>query len=605
MQQARVPRVAASVILTGILTACSLTPSLELPDVPIAASYKEQAPWTPAAPADRLPRDAWWKLYGDAELDHLQAQLIADSPDLHAAFARYQQARAYADQLRSGLSPSVFMRGEAQRARQSETSPPNGVSTPRYYDAYVAGVEAQYEIDLWGRVRNTVNAGALEADAVAADLESARLSLQAQLSDYYIALYGLDREAALLADTVAAFDRALALTQERYDAGIVSGLDVAQAQTQLDTARSQSAQNSAERALLEHAIAALVGASPSEFALAPRTVALKPPNIPADVPANLLQRRPDIASMQRRTAAANANVGVARAAFFPSITLSGVYGYESNRSAQWLTAPNAVWSVGPSLLFELLDAGRRRAQVAQARAELDEAGALYRGTVLRAFQEVEDSLALLHHYGMAAQAERSAVASAQRSVDFATNRYREGAVSYLEVVQTQAAALTAQRDALDLETTTIASQCCAGTRARRRLERMIVRGESTAPEQALNADSDFFQRVAQSWQFFFPADSPRGSCQSVRAGQAASAGDWGSRYRMEVPSMTSQAERARALVCGALRSRAAPGNTRAHSVDCRLHRCLGVVRAHGTGNIDLRPCRRRPVPTCKRNCRRS
>jgi NodT family efflux transporter outer membrane factor (OMF) lipoprotein len=452
MRPVELPRVAVWSTLIATLTACSLAPPLELPAVPIAAAYKEQAPWTPAAPADTLPRDAWWTLYGDGELDRLQTQLITNSPDLAAALARYEQARAFADQLRSGLFPTLFLRGDAQRGRQSESGPTAGVATPSHYNAYALGVGAQYEIDLWGRVRGSVNAGDLQAQASAADLESARLSLHAQLADYYIALRGLDREAALLANTVAAYDRAHALTQERYDAGIVSGLDVAQAQTQLDTARSQRAQNLAQRATLEHAIAALVGVSPSEFVLAPRAIPLNLPEIPPDVPANLLQRRPDIAAAQRRTAAANADVGVTRAAFFPSITLSGGYGFESNRTAQWLTAPNAAWSIGPTLLLELFEGGRRRAQVAQARAALDEAGALYRGVVLGAFQEVEDSLALLHFYAVAAQAERSAVTSAGRSVEFATNRYREGAVNYLEVVQSQTAALTAQREALDLET---------------------------------------------------------------------------------------------------------------------------------------------------------
>ena len=439
-------------IAIATLAGCSLAPTFELPEVPIADSYKEPAPWTPATPADRLPRDSWWQPYGDAELNQLQARLVQNSPDLNAALARYQQAKAYADQLRSGLFPSLFLRGDGTRARQSENNPPAGAASPRYYNAYAAGVEATYEVDLWGRVRNDVNAGNLQASAAAADLESARLSLQAQLADYYIAIYGLDREAALLADTVAAYDRALSLTQERHEAGIVSGLDVARAQTQLDTARSQMSQNLAQRATLEHAIAVLVGESPSQFTLAPRSVPLQLPEVPRDMPSNLLQRRPDIAAAQRRAAAANASVGVARAAFFPSITLSGAYGFQSNRSSDWLTAPNAAWSVGPTVLLELFDAGRRRAQVAQARAVLDEAGQTYRGIVLGAFQEVEDNLALLHHYGNAAESERSAVTSAQKSLDFAMNRYREGAVSYLEVVQSQTTSLTAQREALDLET---------------------------------------------------------------------------------------------------------------------------------------------------------
>ena len=445
-------RVELSILAALALAGCSLAPKLELPEVPIADAYKEPAPWIQAAPADRLPRDGWWQPYGDPELDRLQTQLVQNSPDLRAALARYQQAKAYADQLRSGLFPSFALRADGVRARQSETSPPAGRASPRHFNSYGAGVEATYEVDLWARVRNDVNAGRLEASAAAADLESARLSLQAQLADYYIALYGLDREAALLAGTVAAYDRALVLTKERHEAGIVSGLDVARAQTQLDTARSQVAQNKAQRATLEHAIAVLVGESPSQFSLSSRSVPLQLPQMPADVPTNLLQRRPDIAAAQRRTAAANASVGVARAAYFPSIALSGAHGFRSTRSNDWLTAPNAAWSVGPTILLELFDAGRRRARVEQARAVLDEAGATYRGVVLGAFQEVEDNLALLYHYGTAAESERSAVTSAQQALDFAMNRYREGAVSYLEVVQSQTTALNTQREALDLET---------------------------------------------------------------------------------------------------------------------------------------------------------
>ncbi len=434
------------------LAGCSLQPPLHVPETPIAEQYKEQAPWTVAAPADALPRDTWWTVYDDPQLNDLQHALIANSPDLAAALARYNQAKAFSDQVRSDYLPSVSATSEAQRARQSATNPPTGQADPTMYNAYSLGVEAAYELDLWGRVRSSVAAGNLSAQAAAADLESARLSLQAQLADSYIALRGLDRQAALLNDTVAAYERALSITQQRHDSGIVSGLDVARAHTQLDTARSQSAQNLAQRATVEHAIAALVGASPSQFAIAPLVQELKIPAFPADVPATLLQRRPDIAAAQRRTASANASVGVARAAWFPSITLGGNYGYRSNTSADWLTASNVAWSIGPSLLLSIFDNGRRSAQVAEARAVLDEAGAQYRGVVLGAFQQVEDNLALLHYYGVANDAERAAVTSAQQSLDFAMNRYREGAVSYLEVVQSQTTVLATQQAALDLDT---------------------------------------------------------------------------------------------------------------------------------------------------------
>ncbi len=445
-------RLAQIAVVATMLGACSMAPRLELPQVPTAASFKESAPWTSATPGDTLPRDAWWRLYGDDQLDRLQERLIANSPDLAAALARYDQAVAFSAQLRSDLFPTVAIQGQAQRGRQSATNPPSGTSIARHYESYVVAAQASYELDLWGRVRNNVRAGRLNAEAAAADLESARLSLLAQLADDYIALRGLDQEAQLLNETVTAYERALSLTQERYRAGIVSGLDVSRAQTQLDAARSQVAQTFAQRATLEHAIAVLVGASPSEFSIEPNIAALSMPTIPVSMPAELLQRRPDIASAQRQTAAANASVGVARAAWFPSIALNGSYGFASNASADWLTAPNAAWAIGPSLLVELFDAGRRRARVDQAMAILEEAGANYRATVLTAFQQVEDNLALMNHFGIAAESERAAASSAEKSLEYAQNRYKEGAASYLEVVESQTMALTAQRAALDLET---------------------------------------------------------------------------------------------------------------------------------------------------------
>jgi NodT family efflux transporter outer membrane factor (OMF) lipoprotein len=422
--------------------------------VPLADSYKEVAPWTQARPADALPREAWWTLYGDAELDALQLRLIEGSPDLAAALARYDQARAFTDQLRSGLYPTIAGSANAQRIRQSEQRPLRvlGPTSPDEYGSRTLGLQADYEFDLWGRVRNQVAAGKAAEEAARADFESARLSLQALLADLYIALRGTDREIALFTETVAAYRRALELTQSRHDGGLAPGLDVSRAQTQLETARSQSAQESARRAVLEHAIAALVGESPSQFALAPRIAEINLPAIPTSVPSTLLQRRPDIAAAQRRIMAANANVGVARAAYFPAVTLSAAAGYQDSGSGSLLSAPNLFWAIGPSLVLALFDAGKRDAQVAQARAVLDENGARYRGVVLVAFQQVEDNLALLHHYRIAAEAESAAVASAQRSLAFATNRYRDGAASYLDVVISQASALQTQREALDLDT---------------------------------------------------------------------------------------------------------------------------------------------------------
>ncbi len=445
---------ALTVGLSLALGACSLAPPLRIPDVPVAGNYKETAPWTPARPADDLPRDAWWTLYGDADLNAMQKRLIENSPDLAAALARYQQAKAISDQVRSGLFPTLVGSANAQRDRQAELRPLRvlGPTSPDEYGSYTLGLEVDYEFDLWGRIRNQVASGAASEQAAQADLESARLSLQAQLADSYIALRGLDREVALLNDTVAAYAKALDLTMTRHDGGIASGLDVARAQTQLDSTRSQAKQALAQRALIEHAIAALVGESASSFAIEPGLADIMLPQVPAGVPSTLLQRRPDIAAAQRRIAAANASIGVARAAFFPAVTLSALAGYQSSDIGNFIRAPNTYWAIGPSLFLTLFDAGKRQAEVARAQAVLDEAGAKYRSIVLSAFQQVEDNLALLNHYRAAADSERSALAAAQRSLDFATTRYREGAVNYLEVVTSQTATLQTQRNSLDLDT---------------------------------------------------------------------------------------------------------------------------------------------------------
>ena len=439
--------------LMALLGACSFAPELKLPEVPVAQAYKEAQPWVPAQPADQLSRGPWWKLYGDAELDALQDRLVANSPDLSVALARYQQALAYSDQARAGLFPSLSANGQAGRNRASEHRPlvsPTSTVSP-VYSSYSIGLQADYELDLWGRVRNTVKAGEAQAAAMTADLESVRLSLQAQLADNFIVLRGLDLQLQLLEETVQTNEKALTLTRTRREAGIVPGLDVSRAQTQLETTRSQLEQLKAQRAVVEHAIAALVGESPSSFSIASRQVAIALPQIPVSVPSTLLQRRPDIASAQRRIAAANASVGVAKTAFFPALSLSAAFGYQSISTGNWLSAPSNFWAIGPAMVFQLFDGGRRKAQVAQAEAVLDESGARYRGVVLEAFQQVEDNLARLHHYQVAATAEQAAAEAARKSTEFALSRYREGAANYLEVTSAQTQALDTQRALLTLE----------------------------------------------------------------------------------------------------------------------------------------------------------
>ena len=438
--------------LMALLGACSLAPPLKTPVVPSGDAYKELGPWTTAQPADRLPRDRWWTLYDSAELDELQKRLITGNPTLAAALADYAQAKALSDQARAGLFPTLGLGAGVERNRESVNAPLRAPTAPTDYSNTSLGGSVSYELDLWGQIRNEVAAGQANAAASAADLENARLSLIAQLVDDYIQLRSLDRDSAILDATVKAYSRALGLTQQRHDAGIAPGLDVSQAQTQLDAARSQVAQTLAERALMEHAIAALLGEPASNFSIKPEIVAITLPEIPTGVPTTLLQRRPDIAAAQRRMVAANANIGVARAAYFPNLTLGAQGGFQSTAFSNWLTAPSSFWAVGPNALLSVFDGGLRRAQVAQARAEFDASAANYRGVAIGAFQQVEDSLASLNHYHDAALEEKAAVDAAQRTLDFSMALYVKGAVDYLTVVTSQTAVLQTQLEALTLDT---------------------------------------------------------------------------------------------------------------------------------------------------------
>jgi NodT family efflux transporter outer membrane factor (OMF) lipoprotein len=438
--------------LTVLVSACSLAPPLKTPEVPTADAYKEIGPWTQAQPADRLPRDSWWALYGNAEIDELEQRLVAGNPTLAAALANYAGARALADQAHAGLFPTLGLSAGAERDRESIHAPLRGPTTPTYYDANTVGGSVSYELDLCGQIRNEVAAGEANAAASAADLENARLSLIAQLVADYIQLRSLDRDSAILEQTVQAYSRALGITQQRHDAGISPGLDVAQAQTQLNAARSQAAQTLAQRALMEHAIAALLGVSASTFSIKPQLVDITLPRIPSGVPATLLERRPDIAGAQRRMMAANANIGVARAAYFPSLTLGAQGGFQSTSIANWMSAPSSFWALGPNALLSVFDGGLRRAQVAQARAEFDTSAANYRSTVVSAFQQVEDSLATLNHYHDAGVDEEAALEAAQRTLDLSLALYKQGATDYLTVVTSQTALLQTQLEALNLNT---------------------------------------------------------------------------------------------------------------------------------------------------------
>jgi multidrug efflux system outer membrane protein len=444
-------RLLLTTALAAALAGCSLAPAYAPPATPIAAAFKEQGPWTPAQPADAQARGAWWAMFADPVLDDLEARAEKANPSLAAAVAAYDEARALAAQARAGLVPEIDGNASSQRTRRSDNQPLR-VGGANQYTTDQLGVSVAYEIDLWGRLRNLAAGAGDRAQASAADLKSMRLSLQADLADDYLTLRGLDAQLRLLETTTAAYERALQLTQILHDGGAAAGLDVARAQTQVSTARAQITDIGAQRALMEHAIAALVGESASSFSLAPVNADLPQPRVAVSAPSVLLQRRPDIAAAERRAAAANADVGVARAALFPALALDGSAGWQTAGGINLLQAPNTYWMLGPQLVGAIFDGGRRKAGVAASRAAFDQASANYRAAVLDAFRDVEDQMALANRLAAEARDQTDAVTAARRSVELADIRYRQGVATYLDVVTAQTAALTAEQGAIQLTT---------------------------------------------------------------------------------------------------------------------------------------------------------
>ncbi|WP_294332871.1 efflux transporter outer membrane subunit [uncultured Sphingomonas sp.] len=437
---------AALVAATALgLSACSMAPDYHRPEVAAAPAYKESGDWQTAG-TKVPPGGNWWERFADPTLNGLEAR-IAGSPNLAAAIARYDQAAALVRRNRAALLPEIGASGTIARDRVSAGRPLSSGRAVTYTNPQV-GASLDYELDLFGRIRNAVKASQANAEASAADLVGVRLGLQTRLAATYFDLRGLDARTVLLRKTVDAFQRAYDLTETRHGGGIASGIDVSRAQSQLAGARAELDAVAADRANDEHAIAVLIGESPSTFSLPVVDTLIAPPVIPAALPSTLLERRPDIAAAERRVAAANAQIGVARAAMFPTITLGGAGGFEAV-SGGLLNSDNSFWALGPlSAALSIFDGGARRANVRISRAQYDEAAANYRETVLTAFREVEDDLAAGRHLIDQERNQREAAAAAERTQDLAMTRYRDGAADFLEVTIAQTAALDAERTLL-------------------------------------------------------------------------------------------------------------------------------------------------------------
>jgi len=442
---------AAPLLLGVVLGGCTLTPTPR-PLVVTPAHYDAIPPsWPEAAPADTAARGPWWQAFGDPVLDDLETRADAASPTLAAALARRNEARAVLGQASATLVPEIDGVGSAERERESQNRPA-GTGRAATLSDYRVGAQLTYEVDLWGRVRNLVRAARSEAHASDADLASVRLSLQASVADAYARLRGLDAEQALLTRSVNAYTKAYDLTRRRHLGGAVSGLDENRAMTVLGNARALAVDVANQRTTTEHELAALVGQTASGFHVAPVEHVVTSPAVPVGTPSTLLQRRPDIAAAERRVAEANARIGAAHAALFPTVTLGLGAGYETTGPAL-LSAPNMFWALGPlGLNLPIFDGGKRRAALRLARAQFDENAANYRSTVIGAFREVEDALAAARDLAREVSEQQVAVKAAEATSSLSFIRYREGAADYLEVVTAQTDALTAERALLAVQT---------------------------------------------------------------------------------------------------------------------------------------------------------
>jgi len=428
---------------------CAVGPDYRRPEVETPQAFKEADDWKPAQPEDDAARGRWWEAFGDPQLNALVEQVEISNQNVVAAEARFRQARALTSASRAALYPSLNADASITR-NHSPSGVIGGTTAGRTLTSRSASLDASWELDLWGKLRRGVEANEANAQAGAANLAAAQLSAQAELISDYIQMRVLDTLKKLLDDTAVAFQKSYDLTRNRYEAGVAARVDVIQAETQLRSTQAQAVDTGVQRAQFEHAIAVLTGRPPAELSIAPAPIAVAMPRIPAALPSALLERRPDIAAAERSVAAANAQIGVAKAAFFPSLTLSGSDGYRSTAASQWFSAPNRFWSLGPAIAQSLFDAGLRRAQSEQAVAAYDAAVAQYRQTVLGGFQEVEDNLAALRVLEEEAKVQEDAVRAARETLVLTLNQYKAGTVSFLNVVTAQATQLDNERAAVSI-----------------------------------------------------------------------------------------------------------------------------------------------------------
>ena len=448
------------VLLIVALEGCTVGPKYVKPSVPTTPAYKEDTPasfkeaeqWQPAHPGDQASRGNWWEIFSDPELNKLEEQIADSNQDLKVAEARFREARAAIRFNRAAQFPTISTSPSASYVKNSDFSPsfPSKIQEANT-GSFVLPFDLSYEVDLWGRVRRSVAAAREEAQATAADYQTAKLSLEAELALDYFELRSADAQKQLLDDTVKAYTDNLGLTLNRFKGGVAPKADVAQAQTQLDTTRVQDTDVTVQRAQFEHAIAILIGKPPADFSLAVAPLNHQPPSIPIGLPSELLQRRPDIAAAERRVAEANQQIGIARAAYFPTVTLGGTAGFAGTQGSNWFTWPSGFWAVGPALAQTLFDAGRRRATSESARANYDATVATYRQTSLTAFQEVEDNVAALRILENEGQQQKQAIASSEESLQLFTNRYKGGVDTYLQVITAQTIELANERNDIDIQ----------------------------------------------------------------------------------------------------------------------------------------------------------